>query len=78
MEKSKKPAPVDLGLRFYTTVQVAEFLGLNPRTIQKWIKEGKLAYHRFGTEYRIEAKDLQAFIEASRNSPGRRAKRKQR
>jgi len=78
MAKNKKPDPADLGLRFYTTVQVAECLGLNPRTIQKWIKEGTLAYYRFGTEYRIEAQDLQAFIEASRNSPGRRAKRQQR
>jgi len=48
---------------FYTTQDLADFLQLNQRTIQKWIKEGKLKGYRFGKKYRIRSIDIENFLE---------------
>ncbi len=52
--------------RLYTTDEVALRLNVSRRLVQHWIKVGKLAAMRFGREYRIEAKELEAFKERAR------------
>src|SRR5215471_3676315 len=47
---------------FFTMQQVAEGLGVVPRTVQRWIKQGILAAHRFGTRVRVAESDLAAFL----------------
>jgi excisionase family DNA binding protein len=34
--------------KFYSTAEVTEKLGLTRRTIQKWLKDGRLPHYRFG------------------------------
>ena len=62
--------------KLYTTQAVAALLEVTPRTIQHWIRTGKLAAIRLGggprSEYRIETDALRDFIQHSR-LPGKPA-----
>jgi excisionase family DNA binding protein len=52
-----------------TVKQVADKLAVNPETVRRLIKANRLKATIFGTEkkatYRIDEKDLQAFIDGS-------------
>jgi excisionase family DNA binding protein len=48
---------------FYTTAELADFLKLKPRTIQRWIDSGQLKAYVFGRKYRIKGEDFDAFLE---------------
>ena len=62
------PEATEIG-RIYTTKEVAELLKVTPRTVQDWIKSGKLPAKRYGRVLRIRAEDLAKFGQAV----GRRA-----
>ena len=62
------PEATEIG-RVYTTQEVAELLKVTPRTVQDWIKSGKLPAMRYGRVLRIRADDLAKFGQAI----GRRA-----
>lgn len=53
-----------------TVEQAAEELGLHPKTVLRYIREGRLAAARVGKAYRIRRADLDAFIGFSRGAPG--------
>ncbi|MGE7469526.1 helix-turn-helix domain-containing protein [Bosea sp. NPDC003192] len=46
---------------FHTVEQVAERLKLHPKTVLRFIREGRLRATRVGKSYRIVASDLDAF-----------------
>jgi excisionase family DNA binding protein len=46
---------------FHTVEQVAERLKLHPKTVLRFIREGRLRATRVGKSYRIVASDLEAF-----------------
>ena len=48
---------------FYTTAELADFLKLKPRTIQRWIESGQLKAYAFGKKYRIKGEDFETFLE---------------
>ena len=48
---------------FYTTKQLADFLQLSPRTIQRWIDEGQLPAYRFGRKFRVRGEDFDTFLD---------------
>ena len=48
---------------FYTSAEVAAYLKLKPRTIQRWIEAGQLQAYRFGRKYRIRGEDLERFLD---------------
>jgi excisionase family DNA binding protein len=54
--------------RFEGVEEVAERLLVDPQTVRRWIKSGKLKAYKPGREYRILSNDLDAFLE-SRSSP---------
>jgi excisionase family DNA binding protein len=56
------PEATELG-RLYSTDEVAQILNVTPRTVQHWIRIGKLPAMRYGRLYRVPAKDLQEFGE---------------
>lgn len=44
-----------------TVPEAARRLGRNPETVRRWIREGKLASQKIGTQHLIAEEDLQAF-----------------
>lgn len=52
--------------RFFSVDQVADYLGLSPRTIRRSVKRGDLLVHKFGSATRISENDLEKFLIAHR------------
>ena len=50
--------------RIYSTEETAEILQLHINTVRRYIKEGALRASKVGKAYRVQEKDLQAFVEA--------------
>ena len=46
----------------FTIDQVAEYLGLHPKTVRRHVSEGKLKAVRVGKQYRVARHDLEAFM----------------
>jgi excisionase family DNA binding protein len=47
-----------------TVPEAARRAGRNPETIRRWIREGKLASRKVGTQHTIEDRDLEALLDA--------------
>jgi len=45
-----------------TVPEAARRIGRNPETIRRWIREGKLASRKVGTQHTIAERDLEAMI----------------
>ena len=63
---------------YYTVDQISNMLNIHPKTIQRYIREGKLRAAKIGKGWRITGHDLSTFIEndsyekpASGNRPER-------
>jgi excisionase family DNA binding protein len=54
--------------KFYTIKRVAERYDVCERTVQRWIKSGRLNAHKFGRSARISNDDLVLMEAAARNS----------
>ncbi|MEJ2378386.1 MAG: helix-turn-helix domain-containing protein, partial [Pseudolabrys sp.] len=52
--------------RFYTIAEVSELLGVCTRTVRRWIDDGMLIKHKFGTTVRIAESDLKVFVATHR------------
>lgn len=63
-------APVDEPIRWLSTKEAAERLGITPRTLYRLVDEGKLDAYQFGRVFRLKQQDVDAFIEASKIRPG--------
>ncbi len=48
---------------YYTVEQVATLLSLHPKTVQRYIREGKLRASKIGKGWRIAGHDLSVFAE---------------
>lgn len=46
-----------------TVPEAARRVGRNPETIRRWIREGRLASEKVGTQHTINEADLDALIE---------------
>ena len=49
--------------KYYTVEQIAELLSMHPKTIQKYIREGKLRAAKVGKSWRVTGHDLSVFTE---------------
>jgi len=47
---------------FYLVDELAEKLRVNPMTIYRYIKAGKLEAHKIGKEYRIAKDEFERFL----------------
>ncbi len=54
---------------FFTIHEIAELLKISEATIRNWIHDGELRAVRFGREFRVAAKDLEAFVNANATRP---------
>lgn len=52
------------------TPQVAQELGLTPRTVYALVNRGELVAHRFGRVIRIRREDLDDYLDRSTVKPG--------
>jgi excisionase family DNA binding protein len=57
-------------IAWMSTPAVAEYLGVNTRTVYRLIDEGELPAYKFGRVIRLQEADVAAFIERSRITPG--------
>ncbi len=58
---------LDSSHRFYTTEEVANTLRVDPESVRRYVRSGKLKAVRLGGKFiRIEKNDLQSFIEQSK------------
>lgn len=52
---------------YYTVEQISGMLDIHPKTIQRYIREGKLRASKVGKSWRINGHDLSVFIESDSN-----------
>lgn len=57
-------------IRWMSTGEVAEYLGVNTRTLYRMIDEGELPAYKFGRVIRLQEKDVLSFVERARIAPG--------
>lgn len=48
---------------YYTVDQISSLLNIHPKTIQRYIREGKLRAAKIGKGWRVSGHDLSTFIE---------------
>lgn len=54
--------------KWYTVEQISEMLRLHPRTLRRYINEGKLRANKVGKQFRISGHDLSLFVECQKIS----------
>ena len=53
-----------------STKEASDYLGVNLRTLYRFIDVGGLAAYKFGRVIRLKEDDLEAFVASARISPG--------
>lgn len=53
--------------QFYTVEQIASMLDIHPKTIQRYIREGRLRAVKIGKSWRVSGHDLSQFTESAGN-----------
>ena len=48
---------------YYSVEQISKLLDIHPKTIQRYIREGKLRAHKIGKAWRVSGHDLSLFTE---------------
>jgi excisionase family DNA binding protein len=61
---------VNLTSKWLGTKEASELLGVNLRTLYRFIDEGVLPAYKFGRVIRLKEDDVGQFIEQARISPG--------
>jgi excisionase family DNA binding protein len=62
--------PREAEIEWLSTQEAARRLGITPRTLYRFIDHGELPAYRFGRVIRLQAREVDAFIKASRIKPG--------
>lgn len=63
---------------YYTVDEISNMLNIHPKTIQRYIREGKLRAAKIGKGWRVTGHDLSTFIESNsdeRPASGNRSER---
>jgi excisionase family DNA binding protein len=56
--------------RWLSSKEASDVLGVNLRTLYRFIDEGLLVAYKFGRVIRVKEADVTAFVEAARIVPG--------
>ncbi|MCG8690531.1 MAG: helix-turn-helix domain-containing protein [Minwuiales bacterium] len=54
---------------FFTTHEIAELLKVSEATVRHWIHDGDLRAVRLSRDFRVAARDLEAFLNAHATQP---------
>lgn len=57
-------------ITWLNTVESARRLGITPRTLYRFIDDGKIPAYRFGRVIRLKESEVSDFIESCRIQPG--------
>jgi excisionase family DNA binding protein len=57
-------------IRWLSTKEASELLGVTLRSLYRFIDEGDLVAYKFGRVIRLQQSDVEGFIRASRIAPG--------
>ena len=57
-------------IRWMSTKEAAEHLGVTLRSLYRFIDEGMVAAYKFGRVIRLQEADVERFIESCRIAPG--------
>lgn len=57
-------------IEWLSTQEAARRLGITPRTLYRFIDHGDLPAYRFGRVIRLQAREVDTFIQSSRIKPG--------
>jgi len=57
---------------FYNVEQISQMLNIHPKTVQRYIREGRLRAAKIGKSWRVTGHDLSMFIEGSNLSSGQK------
>jgi excisionase family DNA binding protein len=52
---------------YYTVEQISDMLNIHPKTIQRYIREGRLRATKIGKSWRVTGHDLSVFVEGNRD-----------
>ena len=61
-------------IKYYSQKQVAEILGVHPRTIARWMLEGKLKGAKLGKAWKISSNDINEFYERTKKESAKAIK----
>lgn len=61
---------MDENIEWMSSADAAEYLGVQSRTLYRFIDEGRLAAYRFGRVIRLKRVDVDAFVQSCRIEPG--------
>lgn len=61
---------MDEPIRWMSTKEAAEYLGVTLRSLYRFIDEGMVPAYKFGRVIRLQEADVDRFIESSRIAPG--------
>ena len=56
-----------MNVKYYTVEQISQMLSMHPKTIQRYIREGKLSATKIGNSWRVSGHDLSRFTEDNHN-----------
>jgi excisionase family DNA binding protein len=51
--------------KYYSVDQIAEMIDLHPKTIQRYIRQGRLKAQKIGKAWRVTGHDLSTFVEGT-------------
>ena len=51
--------------KYYSVDQIAEMIDMHPKTIQRYIREGRLKAQKIGKAWRVTGHDLSTFVEGT-------------
>ena len=57
--------------KYYSVEQISEMLNIHPKTIQRYIREGKLRAGKIGKSWRVTGHDLSVFMESTKLPSGK-------
>lgn len=57
-------------IEWLSTAEASERLGINTRTLYRFIDAGEIPAYKFGRVIRVQARDVDGFIEKARVAPG--------
>ena len=60
--------------KFHTKKETAEILGVNPKTVERYLLSGKLKGARMGKAWKISDDDIQAFYDAVKKETAKNIK----